>query len=135
MESGGIELGPFVMTERMTTGGMGEVWRGRHAAQDVEVAIKVITSSRASSPEAHAPVTSAPALEPATRSGSRPSSSSTVSTPQCAKKPKNPLDMPSAYGASSNHSRSVVTARRVARAQREGSAGRSRGSSAPFSHA
>ena len=51
MESAAIELGPFVMSERLTTGGMGEVWRGRHRSQDVDVAIKVITSSRASSPE------------------------------------------------------------------------------------
>ena len=38
----GFQLGPFVAEELIAMGGMGDIWRGRHADQDVLVAIKVI---------------------------------------------------------------------------------------------
>ncbi len=43
-------LGPFVLQSRLAAGGMGEVWAGRHVAQDVPVAIKVITGDAARDP-------------------------------------------------------------------------------------
>ncbi len=42
-----IPLGPFEISERIGRGGMGDVYRGRHLAQGVDVAVKVITSKRA----------------------------------------------------------------------------------------
>jgi tetratricopeptide (TPR) repeat protein len=41
-----IALGPFDLIEPIARGGMGEVWRGRHRGQRLEVAIKVITGER-----------------------------------------------------------------------------------------
>ncbi len=46
------KLGPFLLEERIGKGGMGHVWRGRHTHQDVEVAVKVVTSERAQKPHA-----------------------------------------------------------------------------------
>ena len=46
-----MEVGPFELSERIGEGAMGEVWRGRHALEDFPVAIKVITSSRATDPK------------------------------------------------------------------------------------
>lgn len=42
-----IALGPFELEERIGRGGMGDVYRGRHVQQGIEVAIKVITARRA----------------------------------------------------------------------------------------
>jgi len=42
-----VELGPFEITERFATGGMGEIWKGVHLEQNVPVAIKVITGPNA----------------------------------------------------------------------------------------
>jgi hypothetical protein len=63
------------------------------------------------SPLAHAPVTSAPADDPDSRSGRRFSSSSTDSTPACAKNPKNPDDIVRVNGLAFSHLLSVVIAR------------------------
>jgi tetratricopeptide (TPR) repeat protein/tRNA A-37 threonylcarbamoyl transferase component Bud32 len=46
-----IPLGPFVLTRPIGKGGMGEVWRGRHADQDVTVAVKVMTAKVFAKPE------------------------------------------------------------------------------------
>lgn len=42
-----IHLGPFEIHEVIGHGGMGEVWKGIHAQQQVEVAVKVLTAERA----------------------------------------------------------------------------------------
>ena len=68
----------------------------------------VLAESEAETPAAHAPATSAPALEPETEEGTSRSSSSTVSTPVWAKKPKNPEDIVSPNGASRSQSASVI---------------------------
>ena len=47
-----IRIGSFELSEIIGRGGMGDVWRGRHVVQDVDVAIKVITSSRIQNPRA-----------------------------------------------------------------------------------
>lgn len=39
-----IPLGPFELSEVLGTGGMGEVWKGVHRTQGVEVAVKVVSS-------------------------------------------------------------------------------------------
>lgn len=44
-----VLVGPFVLTELIGSGAMGEVWSARHATDDVPVAVKVITSARARS--------------------------------------------------------------------------------------
>ncbi|MCP4871915.1 MAG: protein kinase [Proteobacteria bacterium] len=54
MPGDAIPLGPFVLEAPIGGGGMGEVWRGRHAAQGVPVAIKVITADVARDPELQA---------------------------------------------------------------------------------
>ena len=51
MDSPARHLGPFHLNERIGRGGMGEVWRARHAAMGVEVAIKLLTSERATDPQ------------------------------------------------------------------------------------
>jgi serine/threonine protein kinase/tetratricopeptide (TPR) repeat protein len=43
----GIPLGPFELHETVGEGGMGEVWRGVHVAQQVPVAIKLLTAKTA----------------------------------------------------------------------------------------
>ncbi|MEE2830407.1 MAG: protein kinase, partial [Myxococcota bacterium] len=45
-----LRLGPFILEEPIGRGGMGEVWRGRHHAQPVPVAVKVITDAAALDP-------------------------------------------------------------------------------------
>ena len=40
----GIPLGPFLLHRVIGRGGMGEVWEGRHAEQQIPVAIKVLTA-------------------------------------------------------------------------------------------
>jgi serine/threonine protein kinase/tetratricopeptide (TPR) repeat protein len=40
--SRGVPLGPFVLEEPVGRGGMGAVWRGRHAEQGMPVAVKVL---------------------------------------------------------------------------------------------
>lgn len=45
-----LQLGPFVVGERIGAGAMGEVYAGRHVAEDREVAIKVITREAAARP-------------------------------------------------------------------------------------
>ena len=45
-------LGPFTLLEPIARGGMGEVWRGGHRRTGRPVAIKVLTSADARSPEA-----------------------------------------------------------------------------------
>ncbi len=42
-------VGPFRLLERIGTGAMGEVWRGRHHEQQTEVAVKVIRTDEANS--------------------------------------------------------------------------------------
>ena len=42
-----IDVGAFELLEPLGAGGMGEVWRGRHREQGVEVAVKVITGELA----------------------------------------------------------------------------------------
>jgi serine/threonine protein kinase/tetratricopeptide (TPR) repeat protein len=42
-----IPLGPFTLSRRIGVGGGGEVWRGVHQAQSVNVAVKVMTGARA----------------------------------------------------------------------------------------
>ncbi|HEY7411931.1 MAG TPA: AAA family ATPase [Vicinamibacteria bacterium] len=46
----GILLGPFVLEAPIGRGGMGEVWRARHARRGVAVAVKVMTGDRARQP-------------------------------------------------------------------------------------
>ncbi|MEO0602914.1 MAG: AAA family ATPase, partial [Myxococcota bacterium] len=43
-----IALGPFVLETRIGRGGMGEVWRARHQAEGVRVAVKLLTAKGAS---------------------------------------------------------------------------------------
>jgi serine/threonine protein kinase/tetratricopeptide (TPR) repeat protein len=51
-ESGAlIPLGPFHLERRIGRGGMAEVWSGVHAAQQVPVAVKVMTGERARNPQ------------------------------------------------------------------------------------
>lgn len=51
-DSGGpIPLGPFHLERRIGRGGMAEVWSGVHAAQQVPVAVKVMTGERARNPQ------------------------------------------------------------------------------------
>lgn len=45
----GVLVGPFVLTELIGSGAMGEVWSAHHATDGVPVAVKVITSARARS--------------------------------------------------------------------------------------
>jgi eukaryotic-like serine/threonine-protein kinase len=45
-----ITVGPFALIERIGRGGMAEVWRGHHIAQQVPVAVKVITKAAARDP-------------------------------------------------------------------------------------
>ncbi len=47
-----IRLGPFELHEVVGRGGMGDVWRASHLTQGVDVALKVVTSSRAQNPRA-----------------------------------------------------------------------------------
>ena len=46
-----VRLGPFEILDQFATGGMGEIWRGKHVEQEVPVAIKVITGPNALLPE------------------------------------------------------------------------------------
>jgi tetratricopeptide (TPR) repeat protein len=46
-----IPLGPFHLDRRIGRGGMAEVWSGVHAAQQVPVAVKVMTGERARNPQ------------------------------------------------------------------------------------
>jgi len=46
-----IPLGPFSLEAPVGEGGMGEVWRGLHVAQNLPVAVKVITAGAARDPE------------------------------------------------------------------------------------
>lgn len=39
-----MELGPFVLEERIDSGAMGDVWRGTHRTEGVSVAVKFVTS-------------------------------------------------------------------------------------------
>jgi len=48
-----VPLGPFLLSERIGVGGMGEVWRGHHVQQRVPVAVKVITAARARQQKYH----------------------------------------------------------------------------------
>lgn len=41
-----IKLGPFELDHIVGSGGMGEVWRGRHVAENVPVAVKVLGDDR-----------------------------------------------------------------------------------------
>ncbi len=45
-----IPLGPFVLTEHIASGGMGEVWGGHHAQSGLGIACKVITARYAKDP-------------------------------------------------------------------------------------
>ncbi|MEZ4318100.1 MAG: protein kinase [Myxococcota bacterium] len=45
-----IPLGPFDLVQPLAKGGMGEVWAAEHRAQELEVAIKVITADYARHP-------------------------------------------------------------------------------------
>lgn len=47
----GLRLGAFRLDRRIGRGGMGEVWRGVHVAQDVPVALKIMTADRARNPK------------------------------------------------------------------------------------
>ena len=38
-----VQVGPFVLEERIGAGGMGEVWRARHTRGDLCVAVKILT--------------------------------------------------------------------------------------------
>ena len=49
MSSG--RLGPFLIESRFASGGMGEIYSGRHVEIDLPVAIKVITGPNALVPE------------------------------------------------------------------------------------
>ena len=42
-----LRLGPFALESRLGTGGMGEVWRGRHASRGTAVALKFVTAAYA----------------------------------------------------------------------------------------
>jgi serine/threonine protein kinase len=46
-----IPLGPFRLERRIGLGRMAEVWAGVHAAQQVPVAVKVMTGERARNPQ------------------------------------------------------------------------------------
>lgn len=46
-----VSLGPFVLDERLASGGMGEVWRARHVHTGASVAVKFLTGARAMLPE------------------------------------------------------------------------------------
>ncbi|MFP4600639.1 MAG: serine/threonine-protein kinase PknK [Persicimonas sp.] len=48
-----ITCGPFDLLEVIGEGGMAQVWRGVHRAQQMPVAVKVITGAKASDPEYH----------------------------------------------------------------------------------
>lgn len=48
-----VKLGPFRLDECVGMGSMGEVWRGCHVEQDVDVAVKVILSERAAKTTFH----------------------------------------------------------------------------------
>ncbi len=45
---GEVSLGPFRLTRCIGKGGMGQVWRGYHVGHDVPVAVKFVTTSKAS---------------------------------------------------------------------------------------
>lgn len=45
--SRGIHLGPFELLHPIARGGMGEVWRGLHAGEQLPVAVKVLTRAHA----------------------------------------------------------------------------------------
>jgi serine/threonine protein kinase/tetratricopeptide (TPR) repeat protein len=45
---GEVTLGPFRLTRCIGKGGMGQVWRGYHERHDVPVAVKFVTTSKAS---------------------------------------------------------------------------------------
>ena len=47
-----VDVGPFELQHPIGRGGMGAVWRGRHRAQDLPVAVKVLTAAVARSDEA-----------------------------------------------------------------------------------
>ena len=49
-----IPLGPFELVARIGVGGGGEVWRGHHVDQGVAVAVKVMSTERASDERYHA---------------------------------------------------------------------------------
>lgn len=49
-----LSLGAFELTQLLGRGGMGEVWRGLHRRQGVEVALKLITSDRTTEDRYHA---------------------------------------------------------------------------------
>ncbi len=42
-----VQLGPFVLSHRIGSGGMGEVWAAQHEGEGVDVAVKVITRAHA----------------------------------------------------------------------------------------
>ena len=46
MSNTALKLGPFELHRRVGLGGMGEVWRGVHAAQGVPVAVKILNLPR-----------------------------------------------------------------------------------------
>ncbi len=46
-------VGPFLLSECVGEGSMGEVWRGHHVQQDVEVAVKVIHAEHATDRQRH----------------------------------------------------------------------------------
>src|SRR5688572_3428116 len=45
-----IPLGPFELDARVARGGMGEIWRGVHRAQNVPIAVKVMTGEAMQDP-------------------------------------------------------------------------------------